>query len=130
MKTEKTILIVVDEAESIQKVAQEIVSHLNGNRVLLRSASQFNPTDLLAADICFFGCETPHPVSFAALEKVLLHINLAGRPCGLFSPGSEKAASYLKKMVKDSELSLVTEPLLGGQPKEIKTWIKTVIQGH
>ena len=128
VKTKKTILIVIDEADSTLKMAQKIVFALSDCNVLMRNASQFNPTELLGADVCFFGCEKPKPVSFAALEQVLLHINLAGRPCGLFSQGQENAISYLKTIIKDSEISLVTEPCRSDKANDIKTWTNTVIE--
>ena len=120
----------IDEAESTQKMALEIESFLQGNKVLKRNAAEFSPTDLLAADICFFGCEKPNPLSFADLEHVLFHINLAGRPCGLFTSGQKKAVGYLKKMIKDSELTLVSDPYVAGQLNDIKTWTMTVLHGN
>jgi hypothetical protein len=95
------------------------------NKVRVIKAAGFAATDLLPADICFFGAEEPAPASFAGLEQLLLHINLAGRPGGLFA-GSAKAAAYLRRMVRDSELRISAEPYVAGKSGSVKTWIKTV----
>ena len=73
------------------------------------------------------GCEKPNPDSFSYLADLLKHINLAGRPCGVFSPGSEKAAKYLAGLVKDSEAALNPKPLLSGSG--VKAWADKVISG-
>ena len=129
MKKNVTVLIVMDEAESVQKIALEIESFLDGNKVLRRSAAGLSPTDLLTADVCFFGCEKPKPPSFAELEHLLLHINLARRSCGLFTSGQKNAADYLKKMVGDSELDVSLGPYVAGQSQDLKKWTMTVLNG-
>ncbi|GHV81756.1 hypothetical protein AGMMS49991_03140 [Spirochaetia bacterium] len=78
------------------------------------------------------GCEGPHPACFAHLEDVLRHINLAGRPCGLFSPRSAEAIAYLSGIVRDSELAVHETPLMSSEPGEsepgaIKRWVQDIV---
>jgi len=123
---EKTALIVTDGAESTQKIAEELKAVLANYQVILVSAGDFKGTQLLPADLCFFGAEEPEPPSFSYLYKMLMHINLANRPCGIFST-SEKAVEYLRGMVHDSELALYPDPFLG--EGNIKTWTEQVAAG-
>jgi flavodoxin len=125
VKAKKTVLIVTDGADSTAKVAEELAAVLEGNNVTVKAAPDFAGTDLLPADVFFIGCEEPRPASFAYLGELLRHINLAGRPCGVFSPGSEKAAKYLAALLKDSDAGLDPEPNLSG--KALKTWADRVM---
>jgi hypothetical protein len=129
VETKKSVLIVTDGAESTTRVAAEIAAVFTaasaGNKVKVVTAADFAATDLLPADICFFGAEGPAPASFSGLEQLLLHINLAGRSGGLFA-GSAKAAAYLRRMVHDSELRLSAKPFVAGKSGSVKAWIKTV----
>jgi hypothetical protein len=128
VETKKSVLIVTDGAESTVRIAGEIASVFTapsaGSKVKVVTAGDFTATDLLPADLCFFGAETPAPASFAGLEQLLLHINLAGRPGGLFA-GSNKAAAYLRRIVHDCELR-VGKPFVAGKSGSVKAWIKTV----
>ena len=126
MKTKKTVLIVTDGSSGMAKLAVEIAEALKGNKVSTKAASDFKGNDLLPADAFFLGCEKPRPASFAYLADVLKHINLAGRPCGIFSPGSEKAVKYLAGLVKDCEADLHPEPLLADGPG-VKKWAQSVV---
>jgi len=121
---EKTALIVTDGTENTVKMAEAITAELKNCEVVSVSADDFEGTQLLRADFCFFGAENPNPPSYSYLYKMLQHINLSGRPCGIFS-GTQKAADYLCKMVHDSELALHPDPFLG--KGDIKTWVKKVI---
>jgi hypothetical protein len=128
VETKKNILIVTDGVESTQKIGRQIAGLFHDNHVVLLNASEFSGTDLLPADVCFFGCEEPAPPSFAYLEKLLRHINLVGRPCGIFSPKSKKAVQYLSDMVHDAELVLHGDPLVAADTAvDIKTWVERVI---
>jgi hypothetical protein len=126
--SKKYVLIITDGAESTNKIAGYIARGLGDAHVVTLAASEFSGTDILPADIYFFGCEKPRPPSFSYLSDILGHINLAGRPCGLFSPKSREAVKYLAGMVRDSELALYASPLLaGGGPESIKSWVAEVI---
>jgi hypothetical protein len=109
---EKTALIVTDGAESTVKAAESIAEVLKGYRVYSVTAQDFKGTHLLPADVCFFGTEQPDPPSFSCLSRILAHINLARRPCGIFS-ASAGAVEYLRGMVRDSELALYPDPFTG-----------------
>ncbi|MDR1374270.1 MAG: hypothetical protein LBJ24_04790 [Treponema sp.] len=126
MKVKKKALIVTDGTKLVHQMAECIVAALTDFTVTLRSASDFTGTDILPADVCFFGCAGPRPASFVYLEELLQHINLVGRPCGIFSPRSEEAAKYLTGMVHDSELALNPEPLL--EIPALTQWITKVIK--
>ena len=123
------MLIVTDGSEETAKMAAGIVAALKGNKVTVKTASEFKGNDLLPAEAFFLGCEKPQPESFAYLADLLKHINLAGRPCGVFSPGSEKAAKYLAGLVRDSEAVLNPEPLLPASEAVVKKWAINVISG-
>jgi hypothetical protein len=121
------VLIVTDGVEGVRKIAQRIGEVLADDQVVVRSAPDFAGTDILPADICFFGCEEPSPPSFAYLERLLKHINLAGRPCGVFSPQSKDAVRYLSEMVRDAELVLNSEPFIAAESADLGRWVTQVI---
>ena len=124
----KTVLIVTDGSPETVKIAAGIETALKGNSVSVKTASDFKGNDILPADAFFLGCEKPNPDSFAYLADVLKHINLAGRSCGVFSPGSEKAAKYLTGLVKDCEASFNPESLTDSGAGLAK-WAKAVVSG-
>ena len=124
---EKTALIVTDGTESMRKIAGAIAAELKNYKVISVEAKDYAGTDLLPSSLCFFGAEKSEDPSFSYLFKMLQHINLVGRPCGIFS-GSTEASEYLKKMVHDSELALYPDPFLG--EGDIKEWVKKVISGR
>jgi hypothetical protein len=123
----KTVLIITDGSEKTSKMANGIVAALKGNKVEVKVACDFKGNDLLPADAFFFGCEKPEPNSFAYLTDLLRHINLAGRPCGVFSPGSEAAARYLGELVCDCEAALKSEPLLSTSADVISKWAQSIV---
>jgi len=129
VKTKRTVLIVTDGSEETVKMAAGIAAALKGNKVTVKSISEFKGNDILPAQAFFLGCKKPKPESFDYLADLLKHINLAGRPCGVFSPGSEKAASYLAGLVRDSEAALNPKPLLAGSEAAVKKWAENVISG-
>ena len=129
MKTKKTVLIVTDDSGETAKMASGIVTALKGSTVTVKTGSEFKGNDILPAEAFFLGCEKPKPDSFAYLADLLKHINLAGRPCGVFSPGSEKAAKYLAALVRDSEAALNPEPLFTASGAAVKEWVKNVVSG-
>jgi hypothetical protein len=120
----KNALIVIDGAESTRKMAVAIAEVLENFIIVSVTANEFSGTHILSADICFFGSETSNPPSFTCLDAILHHINLAGRPCGVFS-SSASGAEYLQNMVHDSELVLYPVVLLEGKG-DIKKWTKSV----
>ena len=129
MKAKKRVLIITDGSEETVKMAEGISAALQGNDVTAKTASDFKGNDILPADAFFLGCEKPNPGSFTYLEDLLKHINLAGRPCGIFSPGTEKAAKYLAGLVKDSEAALNPKFIFAGSKVDLKKWAASVIAG-
>lgn len=122
MKAIKDVLIIIDGSPQCGDTAALISKSLSGVRCLVRIAAEFNPVDLLPADAYFFGCETDRPASFKEVERVLKGINLAGKPCGLFSVSSKKAIDYLRSIVADSELRLHPVPFFSVGQEKIGTW--------
>ena len=127
MKTKKTVLIVTDGSAGMAKMAGEIAAALKGNKVSTKAVSDFKGNDILPSDAFFLGCEKPKPTAFAYLDDLLKHVNLAGRPCGVFSSGSEKAAKYLAGLVKDCEAALNPEPLLAGDSAVVENLVQSVV---
>jgi hypothetical protein len=128
VEAKRHVLIVTDGGESTQRLGEKIAGELREDQVVIKKTQELSGTDILPADAYFFGCESPHPQSFAYLEQVLLHINLAGRPCGIFSPRSPEALRYLAGLVHDSELVLNSEPFLGKKSKDLGAWIQKTIK--
>jgi hypothetical protein len=127
VETRKDALIVTDGAAATQELAEEIAAGLGDFKVLVKTASDFAGTDLLPAEIFFLGCEQPNPPSFAGIAELLRHINLAGRSCGVFSPGSGSAAAYLAGLVTDCEAAL-GEPFVAAKNKAgLKNWVKSIL---
>jgi hypothetical protein len=123
----ENILIVTDEAESTRECALAIVTGLSGKRVKAVKTSEFQGTDLLAADFCFFGCAGRAPASFGYFEKIMRHINLALRGCAIFSPDSQAAVGYLAELIRDSGIKLAGEPFVGTEADAIKGWAGKII---
>jgi len=126
VKAKKTVLIVTDGAPKTEKMAADIVGALKGSKVMTKTAAEFAGNDILPVDAFFLGCESTAPDSFAYLTDLLKHINLAGRPCGVFSSGTKKTAGYLAGLVKDCEAALNPELLTGSAP-DLESWARNVI---
>jgi len=124
------VLIITDGSETIQLTAQSIKEVLSNCSVKICPAGEFEGTALLPVDIFILGCEKPSPPSFAYLEKMLSHINLVSRKCGIFSV-NEKSLRYLNNIVKDCEAGLL-EPFLVKDEKvrasDLKKWLKEVLK--
>ena len=127
VKAKKNVLIITDGAERTSKMAGGIAIALNGYKVVIKAASDFKGNDILPAETFFLGCEKPKPESFAYVEDLLKHINLAGRSCGVFSPGSGKTLKYLTGLVKDCEASLYPDHLSADSEAKMNTWAQSVI---
>jgi adenine phosphoribosyltransferase len=127
VETKKNVLIVTDGIDATQKMAARIAKALKGARAVSITALDFAGTDMLAAEAYFFGCAEPNPASFAYLRDILKHINLAGRPCGVFSPVSDQAIDFLTAMVRDSEAALYSKPLFAANIEYVKSWTDQVI---
>ncbi|GHV90990.1 hypothetical protein AGMMS50268_14930 [Spirochaetia bacterium] len=120
-----------DGTGPIRSIAEQINTALRGCQTLIVSAAEFAGNDILPAEAFFLGCEKPRPPSFAYLAELLGHINLAGRPCGVFSVDSERAIKYLSALVHDCEAAL-GEPFLAGDGSKgaaaVKAWAKGILK--
>jgi len=123
VSAKKKILIITDGTESIQLIANSISDAMEGCKVAVCSAEKFEGTDLLPVDTFILGCEKPNPPSFAYLQEMLSHINLASRICGVFST-NEKALRYLRGIVKDCEAELKEPLLITDSKPSLKKWLK------
>ena len=123
---DKNVLIITDGTEFINLTAQTI-KNLIKNEVKIISAADFTGAEILPVQVFFLGCQTPGPETFSYLSDMLLHINLAGRKCGIFS-GNNESLEYLKNILKDCEAGLA-EPLLVKdiQDSNIQNWLKGII---
>jgi hypothetical protein len=127
VEIKKHVLIITDGADSTVRIAEQIAAELKKHDVVIRAASDFAGTDLLPADVFFLGCEQSNPPSFAYLSELLRHINLAGRPCGVFSPDSAGPAAYLTGLARDCE-AILGEPFVAKDGTAgLKQWIKSIL---
>lgn len=135
MEEQKTVLIISDGAESTQKIASSISVGFStplfaGYQAAVLSADAFSGVDLLPASVFFLGCEKPGPCCFLYIEDLFRHINLAGRPCGVFS-SRRRSLKYLSNLVKDSEVAL-GKPLLAKkgmvEPPVLEKWIQDILE--
>jgi len=118
----KQVLIITDGTPGLEAAVESMKKSTDDVLFAVRLAADFTPTDLLPADAFFFGCGSARPASFAELERVLKGINLAGRPCGLFSLASQEAIEYLRSIVRDAEFRLQPKPFLVSGKADIGTW--------
>ncbi len=122
----KHILIVIDDNEEIKAMGSDIASALEGFKVVLKDGADFSPTDLLPADIVFMGAAKAEAPALAELARVLEGINLARRPCGLFSISTGPAIEWLKNICIDSELAVYPEELIQEKISTLKPWVMAV----
>lgn len=123
----KHILIVTDTDPGIQALAGKIARELHKYKVVTLECSDFAATDILPADACFLGCSEAKTRCFSELERVLKGINLAGRPCGLFSNEPGAAIEWLRGLCRDSELVVHSEALTAGSVSNLSSWVGEVL---
>jgi hypothetical protein len=134
VKSKRKILIITDNGNVTGSVAKDIAAvfgaapFANWSAAVI-SAKDFSPTKLLAAHAFLLGCEKPESPDFIPIKDLFKHINLAGRPCGVFSPQAN-AVKYLSGLVRDSEAAL-GEPLVveKGPPgsRKLQKWVGGII---
>jgi hypothetical protein len=134
VKAKRNILIIAGNGAVTVGIAESIAAVFGaapfaGWSAKVISAKDFCPTMLLPANAFFLGCEKPEPPDFAPVKDLFQHINLAGRPCGVFSTQAN-AVKYLSGLVRDCEASL-GEPLLvkdgGTDSRKLKKWVGGII---
>jgi len=126
------MLIVTDNGAITGSIAGNIAAVFGGFAgwsATVISAEEFSPTRLLPAHAFLLGCEKPEPPEFAGIKDLFKHINLAGRPCGLFSTQAN-AIKYLSGLVRDSEAA-VGSPLVvknnAVDSLELQKWVGGII---
>ncbi len=134
MKTKRKILIIADNNDVTGGVAKNIAAVFgtapfeNWSAAVI-SAKDFSPTKLLAAHAFLLGCEKPNIPEFADIKELFKHINLAGRPCGIFSTQTN-TVKYLSGLVRDSEAAL-GDPLVIENGKvdrrKVQKWVGSLI---
>jgi hypothetical protein len=134
VKTKKKLLIISDNGAVTRGVAENIAAILGaapfaGWSAAVVSAKDFSPPMLLSASAFLLGCEKPDLPDFMPVKDLFKHINLAGRPCGVFSPRAN-AVTYLSGLVRDSEAALgvplvVDKGALGG--RKLHKWVGGII---
>jgi hypothetical protein len=134
VKAKRNILIIADNGAVTVGIAESIAAVFGaapfaGWSAKVISAKDFCPTMILPANAFFVGCERPEPVDFTLVEELFQHINLAGRPCGIFSTQAN-AVKYLSRLVRECEARL-GEPLVvkdgGTDSRKLKKWVGGII---
>jgi len=109
-KIKRKILIISDNSAVTESIAKNIAEVFGTAgfadlSAAVVSAEDFSATMLLPASAFFLGCEKPEPPGFKGIKELFGHINLAGRPCGVFS-SQKSTVKYLSELVRDSEAVL------------------------
>ncbi|MGA2478493.1 MAG: hypothetical protein ABSG63_07045 [Spirochaetia bacterium] len=133
------ILWAPDTAEN-RRVVEAVAGAFSDAKVTLhkKKVADAIVADVTGADIVVFGVqkgESDLPPEFNECVRYFKGITLAGRTAGLFSMGSEKSTVRLRKVLKDTEISLLEDdPLFvdqkPGKSAEIAEWVKRLIQSY
>jgi len=136
VKAKRKVLVLTDNGSVTKSIAKNIAA-VFGNTpfadwsATVVSAGDFSPTRLLPVQAFFLGCEKPESPDFTPIKELFKHINLAGRPCGVFSTRAN-AAKYLSGLVRDSEAALGS-PLVvengAADSRKLKKWVGGIIGG-
>ena len=134
VKTKKKMLIILDNG-AVTKTITEYIAAAFGTApfenwsATVISAKDFSPTQLLPAHAFLLGCEKPNLPEFTDIKELLKHINLAGRPCGVFS-SQLSAVKYLSGLVRDSEAALGSPLVVENgavDGRKLKKWVGSII---
>jgi len=134
VKTKRKVLVVTDNGPVTVNIAKNIAA-VFGNApfdhwsATVISAGDFSPTRILPVHAFFLGCEKPESPDFTPVKELFKHINLAGRPCGVFSTQAN-AIKYLSGLVRDSDAALGS-PLVvengSNDSRKLKKWVGGII---
>jgi hypothetical protein len=135
VKSKRKILIIADNGDVTRSVAKNIAAVFGAApfadwSAAVISAKDFSPVKLLAAHAFLLGCEKPNIPEFADIKEIFKHINLAGRPCGVFS-SQLNAVKYLSGLVRDSEAALGEPLVVGKSPpatRKLQKWVGGIIR--
>jgi len=134
VKTKRKMLIILDNGADTRKVTEHIAAVLGSApfenwSAAVSSVKDFSPTQLLSASAFLLGCEKPDTPEFTDIKELLKHINLAGRPCGVFSTKAG-AVKYLSGLVRDSEAALGSPLVIENgavDGRKVKKWVGSII---
>ena len=134
MKAKKKVLVVTDNGSITMSVAKSIAAVFGSARFANWSATvipagDFSPTRLLPVHAFFLGSEKPESPEFTDIKTLFKHINLAGRPCGVFSTKAS-AIKYLSGLVRDSDAALGSPFVVeksAADSRKLKKWIGGII---
>jgi hypothetical protein len=135
VKAKRKVLIVTDNGSITISVAKSIAAvfgsapFANWSATVI-SAGDFSPTRLLPVHAFFLGCEKPESPDFEPIKELFKHINLAGRPCGVFSTKAN-AIKYLSGIVRDSDAALGSPFVVeksAADSRKLKKWIGGIIE--
>ena len=128
------ILWAPDAAETRRIVEAVRASFNDGSfKTTAKKAIESSIMDIVAADMVIFGVRKSGaaevPPEFSDLMRIFRGVTLAGRTAGVFSTGSEKASSRIRKSLKDTEIELFEEDPLFPDDKtdalpEVGEWAK------
>jgi hypothetical protein len=134
VKSKRKILIITDNGAVTGNIAKSIAKvfgsapFANWSATVI-SAKDFAPTRLLPVHAFLLGSEKPEPPEFNDIKALFMHINLAGRPCGVFST-KNNAIKYLSGLVRDSE-AVLGSPLVvengAADSRKLKKWVGSII---
>jgi len=134
VKTKKKVLVVTDNGSITMSVAKSIAAVFGSAQFANWSATvipagDFSPTRLLPVHAFFLGSEKPESPEFTDIKTLFKHINLAGRPCGVFSTKAS-AIKYLSGLVRDSDAALGSPFVVeksAADSRKLKKWIGGII---
>jgi hypothetical protein len=133
VESKRKLLIITDNTPAIKTVTEKIAGIFGDSfenyTFSSISAEQFSATDLLPADAFILGCEMPKPPLFVYIEDLFEHINLAGRPCGIFSTNT-RSIKYLSNLVRASEAALKRPFLVKNNVPDnnkLQNWVQSII---
>jgi hypothetical protein len=128
----RTLVVFEDGADENEKTARSIAERLQdaGRDVVLKSSSEAEATDLLAARVYLLGAEAPNAPSYGGLALALKGLNLAGRRAAFFG-GSGAAVAWLRTVCEDTEVSAAHADLVARHPEPtaVSAWLRLVIAG-
>ena len=93
-------------------------------------ADYFSATDILPVYAFFIGCKDPDAFSYLYIDELFEHINMAGRPCGIFS-FNPKTIKYVSTLIKASE-AIQGKPFLAKDEtpdkNELINWVENTLK--
>ena len=128
------ILVITDDTDAARYFADEVARYFENSpslryHVSIVDAAGFSGTDLLPVFAFLIGCELPNAFAPYYISDFFNHINLAGRPCGIFSPNRE-ALKYLAGMLKPSEAAIGNPFIFKNgaiEEKELAKWVDGIL---